>query len=279
VSVQLRKEVVVDKLGKLKNAPVYFALVQVKHNPVPLLDVYAQSIKDEMRKAGYPDQEQSVALSFSFVTSEQPDQQPTAKQEQIQRLMFFNLSKTKGFIVEPSAITFYTTDYDVSKTFFSDFLSGVSIVHNCVKLDYIERIGLRYLDAVVPPKGFGQLAEFLTPTVLGLTDVQGDIKVSHSISETHFSADDCNVLARTIIINNKGPIGFPMDIQLNGVTLDEKFASVNSEHAILDTDASIEGRRVFDASLLSDELKKLKNGTRKAFGLLVTNEAIAFWNT
>jgi uncharacterized protein (TIGR04255 family) len=63
------------------------------------------------------------------------------------------------------------------------------------------------------------------------------------------------------------------------VTLADKFSSVNSEHAILDTDASIEGRRSFDASLLSDELKKLKNGTRKAFRLLVTDKAIDFWNT
>ena len=193
--------------------------------------------------------------------------------------MFFNSSNTKGFIVEPTAIAFYTTDYDVSEIFFSDFLSGVSIVHDCVKLDYIERIGLRYLDAVVPPNGLNQLNEFLTSTVLGLTNAEADIKVSHSISETHFSTDDCNVLARTIIINNKGPIAFPMDIQLNGAALVDRFASVNSEHAILDTDASIEGRSLFDLSKLSEELIKLKNGTRKAFKLLVTDKAIAFWNT
>lgn len=264
---------------KLKNAPVYFALAQVRHNPVSRLSAYADSIGDEMRKSGYPDQRKSIAISFSFVASEQADQQPTPQQEPIERLMFFNSSNTKGFIVEPTAIAFYTTDYDVSETFFSDFLSGVSIVHDCVKLDYIERIGLRYLDAVVPPNGLNQLSEFLTSTVLGLTNAEADIKVSHSISETHFSTDDCNVLARTIIINNKGPIGFPMDIQLNGAALVGRFASVNSEHAILDTDASIEGRSLFDLSKLSEELIKLKNGTRKAFKLLVTDKAIAFWNT
>lgn len=264
---------------KLKNAPVYFALAQVRHNPVSRLIVYADSIADEMRKAGYPDQRKSVALSFSFVVSEQTDQQSTAKQELIERFMFFNASNTKGFIVEPSAITFYTTDYDVSENFFSDFLNGVSIVHNCVKLDYLERIGLRYLDAVVPPDGLNQLSEFLTSTVLGLTNVEADIKVSHSISETHFSTGECNILARTIIINNKGPIGFPMDIQLNDAKLIDRFGSINSEHAILDTDASIESRRPFEILLLSAELKKLKDGTRKAFRLLVTDKAIAFWNT
>ncbi len=263
---------------KLKNAPVYFALAQVRHNPVSRLSAYAENIQDEMRKNGYPDFRKSLALSFSFVTNAQVEQQ-SANQESIERLMFFNSSNTKGFIVEPAAIAFYTTDYDVSETFFSDFLNGISIVDKCVKLDYIERIGLRYLDAVVPPNGLNQLSEFLTSTVLGLTNAEADIKVSHSISETHFSTDDCNVLARTIIINNKGRIGFPMDIQLNGVTLAKKFDSVNAEHAILDTDASIEGRTPFDLSMLSEELKKLKNGTRKAFKLLVTDKAIAFWST
>lgn len=266
-------------MGKrLKNAPVYFALVQVRHNPVPRLSAYADDIGDELRKAGYPDQRKSVALALSFSASDQPNQQ-IAKPESIERLMYFNSNNTKGFIVEQSAIAFYTTDYDTSETFFSDFLTGLSIVHACINLDYIERIGLRYLDVVVPPRGLNQLDEFLTATVLGLTKAKGDVKVSHSISETYFSTDDCNVLARTIIFNNKGPLGFPIDIQLNGVTLSDKFASINSEHAILDTDASIEGRRPFDLPLLSNELRKLKTGTRKAFNLLVTDKAIAFWNT
>jgi uncharacterized protein (TIGR04255 family) len=261
---------------KLKNAPVYFALAQVRHNPVTRLIAYAQDIQDEMRKAGYPDQRESVAISFAFVTSGQADQQPIP--EQNKRWIFFNSDNTKGFIVEPSAITFHTTNYDTSETFFSDFLSGVSIVHKYVGLDYIERTGLRYLDAVVPPNGLGQLNEFLTPTVLGLIEAKNNIKVSQSISETHFSTSDCNVLARTIIINNKGPIGFPMDIQLNGVVLAERFQSIDSEHAILDTDASIEGRRQFDMTLLSDELTKLKSGTREAFDLLVTKNAKEFWD-
>lgn len=261
---------------KLSNAPVYFALVQVRHNPVTRLNAYAQDIQDEMRKAGYPDQRESIAISFAFTPSGLADQQPIP--EQNKRWIFFNADNTKGFIVEPTAITFHTTNYDTSETFFADFLKGVSIVHKHVGLDYIDRIGLRYLDAVVPPNGLGQLNEFLTPTVLGLIETNNNIKVSQSISETHFSTSDCNVLARTIILNNKGPIGFPMDIQLNGVVLAEKFRAINSEHAILDTDASIESRKQFDMELLSGELKKLKSGTRKAFDLLVTKDALRFWD-
>ncbi len=40
---------------KMKNAPVYFTIAQVRHNPVLRLGAYAPDIQDRMRKAGYPD--------------------------------------------------------------------------------------------------------------------------------------------------------------------------------------------------------------------------------
>ncbi len=40
---------------KMKNAPVYFTIAQVRHNPVLRLGAYADEIQDRMRKAGYPD--------------------------------------------------------------------------------------------------------------------------------------------------------------------------------------------------------------------------------
>lgn len=65
-------------------------------------------------------------------------------------------------------------------------MRGLAIVHECVTLAHSERIGLRYLDAVVPPGGETGLAEYLAPGVLGLSSrLPEDVTVSHSFSETH----------------------------------------------------------------------------------------------
>ena len=84
---------------KLKNAPVYFTILQIRHNTVTRLSAYADEIQDEMRKAGYPDFKKSVAVAFSFTTNTDGEQKNIGKQEQVERLMFFNARNTQGFVI------------------------------------------------------------------------------------------------------------------------------------------------------------------------------------
>lgn len=263
---------------KLKSAPVYFTVLQIRHNTVSRLSAYADVIQDEMRKAGYPDFKKSFAIAFSFTTNIDGEQQNIGNQEQIERLMFFNANNTQGFVVEPSAITFHTTDYDTFDTFSDEFLKGVSIINNSIQLSYIDRIGLRFLDAVVPPDGLIGMSQFLDPSVIGLINKVGDKgKVSHSLSETLFNIDNCAVIARTIIIP-EGQLGFPMDIQPFNVKLADSFIAINGAHAIVDTDASINERLDFAESTLPEYLEKLRDCSRVAFKSLVTKFALDYWN-
>ena len=179
---------------KMKNAPVYFAIAQVRHNPVLRLGAYADEIQDRMRKVGYPDFKKGVAMAFSLMQQmgdQQPSQPPVV--ERVERLMFFNSDNTQGFIVEQNAISFHTTEYDVFDTFADEFMKGVGIVHECVTLAHTERIGLRYLDAVVPPNGEDGLSDYLASGVLGLSSkLPQDIQVTHSFSETHPDEKESN---------------------------------------------------------------------------------------
>lgn len=263
---------------KMKNAPVYFTIAQVRHNPVTRLAAYADEIQDRMRKAGYPDFKKGVAMAFSIMAQigdEQTAQQPVI--EKVDRLMFFSSDNTRGFIVEQNAISFHTTEYETFEMFSDEFIKGVEIVHECVTLAHSERIGLRYLDAVVPPNGEDGLPDYLAPGVLGLGGrLKGEIEISHALSETHFRTSECGVLARTII--QAGPLGFPMDIQPMGVKVAERFQKIDGVHAIVDTDASIEGRQSFDLVSIRQQLKTLRDGVDVAFKAIVMPAALAAWN-
>ena len=264
---------------KMRNAPVYFTIAQVRHNPVLRLGAYADEIQDRMRKVGYPDFKKGVAMAFSLMSQlgeEQQAQPPVV--ERVDRLMFFNSDSTLGFIVEQNAISFHTTEYDTFETFADEFMKGVGIVHECVTLAHTERIGLRYLDAVVPPNGEEGLPNYLVSGVLGLSNkLPTDIQVTHSFAETHFRTSECAVLARTII--QAGPLGFPMDIQPIGVKIAERFRKINGVHAIVDTDAFIEARHTLSLDAIRNQLKTLRSGIDVAFKAIVTQSALDVWNS
>ena len=74
-------------------------------------------------------------------------------------------------------------------------------------------------------------------------------------------------------------MGFPMDLQPIGVNIAERFKSINGVHAIVDTDASIEGRHLFELDAIKLQLKMLRSGIGMAFDAIVTPTAVAAWKT
>jgi uncharacterized protein (TIGR04255 family) len=265
---------------KMKNAPVYYTLAQVRHNPILRLGAYVPDIQDRMRKAGFPDHQRTSTLVVPLMLGATTDGQPDAQRSvprQSERHLFLSSDGSRGFIVEESAFSFQTTEYDTFEPFLDAFLTGFGIVHECIKLDFIERVGIRYLDAVVPPEGSpDELVKYLNPGVLGLAGQLPDgVAIGLSVSETHIPLSDANLLSRTIV--RSGPLGFPMDLEPQGLTVPERFKQVNGLHAIIDTDASQTGRRDVDLASLRDLMVMLHDKIRMAFDASVTKHALAAW--
>ena len=157
---------------KMKNAPVYYVLAQARHNPILQLDPYLPEIQDRMRKSGYPDHQASATFTVELGFSA-GDGQPDAKQlvpKAVARHLFLSADRSKGFIFEAGALSLQTMEYETFSPFLEEFMAGFAIVHDVIKLDYTERIGIRYLDAVVPAGGPDDLPRYLIPGVFGLAD-------------------------------------------------------------------------------------------------------------
>jgi len=263
---------------KMKNAPVYYALAQVRHNPIRRLGAYLPDIQDRMRKAGYPDHQPGTTLIVSL-TLDGSDGEPDAKRpvpKVVERHLFLSANGTRGFIVEEGALSFQTTEYDTFEPFLDQFMTGVGIVHKCIGLDYTERVGIRYLDAVVPAGGPDDLAKYLAPGVLGLAGrLPEGVPIGLSLSETHIPLPEANLLSRTIVRN--GPLGFPMDLEPQGLKVPERFEKVSCLHAIIDTDASQTERHPIDMGALRQRLDMLHLKIRMAFDASITEYALAAW--
>jgi len=263
---------------KMKNAPVYFTIAQVRYNPILNLSSYVAGVQDRMRKAGYPDHQPGKTLIVNLLsgaTDGEPDVQRAIPQT-VDRHMFLSMDGTHGFIVEPGALSFQTTEYDTFPTFSEQFFIGLAIVHECIGLSYSERVGIRYLDAVVPAGEGDDLRQYLAPGVLGLAGrLPEGVAIGLSLSETHIPLPDANLLSRTIV--RHGPLGFPMDLEPQGLRIPERFQRVDGPHAIIDTDASQTGRQAFDLAILRDRLDMLHKRIRMAFDASVTEHALQVW--
>jgi uncharacterized protein (TIGR04255 family) len=261
----------------LANPPVYFTIAQVRHNPILGIQDYLAVIQECMRRQGYPDYKRmpNVQIVLPQIASGEASQVSTPIAQQIERYLFSTLDGKRGFIVEPGAFSFQTTQYESYEAFSEEFFKGLRIIHEAVKLDYTERVGIRYLDAVVPPTEKA-IAEYLVPGALGISSVlPNSVQVTQSFSETDILTTAGTLIARAIIRN--GPLGFPIDLQPLGLNVAERFSKIQGVHAILDTDAFHLGREKFDAGVLQSRLKALHDVIGTAFWATVTDRAKEAW--
>ncbi|MDR1582801.1 MAG: TIGR04255 family protein [Prevotellaceae bacterium] len=68
---------------------------------------------------------------------------------------------------------FHTSNYRVFDVFSDKFLKGLELLHEIVRLGYVERVGMRYVDVISLKKG-QPIGVYLRDGVKGLIDVEED---------------------------------------------------------------------------------------------------------
>ena len=264
---------------KMSNAPIYFALAQVRFNTILALEQYLPVIQDGLRKSGYPDFEKGFVgiINLSFGQERPPSGNVPSMQPQA-RYSFYNLEKTSGFILDQSMMTFQTTEYDVFETFSKEFLKGIDMVHETASLSYSERIGVRYLDAVLPTKD-ETLSHYLVPSIMGLYDKLAPRQLIQSHSETRTKDGNTNLVSRAFIMlqERAGNVAFPADLTPIEMHINEKFRNIKGLYGIIDTDSWLEEREKFVISGIERRLDILHTELRRSFDMMVTPYALEMW--
>jgi uncharacterized protein (TIGR04255 family) len=70
-----------------------------------------------------------------------------------------------------------------------------------------------------------------------------------------------------------------MDLQPIGVKVADRFQKINGVHAIVDTDASIEGRQALSLDGIKSQLTTLRAGIDVAFNAVVMPDALKAWKS
>jgi len=258
--------------AKLKNPPVYLTVAQVRFNSILKLAEFAPDIQERFRKASYPDYVPHVAVNVKLdVQGDQVTPTPTTQQ----RYAFGNAAKTHSFILDTNALTLQSTEYGQFESFSEEFLKGLARLHEVVGLAFIDRVGLRYLDRVVPLEG-EDLSQYLVPEALGLTTRLGGT-LGHSLCETRTDQDGIKLVSRAVTLSS--PLILPPDLMpLVGVEVAERFKAYTGLNAVLDNDGFVEGREEYSAETVRVHLDAIHKVIGAAFKSVVTEYARKMWD-
>ncbi len=255
----------------LKNPPVYLTLAQVRFNPILKLADFLPGIQENFRHASYTDFERQNLISIQVTMQ---DGQPTPTPIQQERFQFGNAEKTHMFILDGQSLTLQSTNYGQFETFSACFLKGLDIVNDIVKLAFTERVGLRYLDRVMPQEGEA-IEQYLVEQVHGLTSRLSG-KPLYSYTEAMNEIGNIKLLSRVAI--QDGPLAFPPDLQPGNMRVTEKFLSYTGKSAILDNDGFVEEREAFSAQAVADHLDAIHKVIGAAFKTTATPYAFSAWD-
>jgi uncharacterized protein (TIGR04255 family) len=256
----------------LKNPPVYLTLAQVRFNPILKLGDFLPGIQEAFRLAGYPDFERQNLISIQITAQDGQPPAPTPVQQE--RFQLGNVEKTHTFILDGQSLTLQSTNYGHFEAFSACFLKGLNIVHDAMKLAFTERVGLRYLDRVMPQAG-ETIGQYLADQVQGINSRLGG-RPLYSFTEAMNEIGNIKLLSRVAI--QEGPLAFPPDIPLGNMRISERFTSYVGNSAILDNDGFVEGREAFSTKAVSEHLDAIHKVIGSAFKTTATPYAFAAWD-
>lgn len=259
---------------RMRQAPVFYTLVQVVFNSILQMADYVPKIQDRLRRDGFPDFHQAKpnAIAMTFPGAEGGAPQMTTKEGPTQ-WGFTDAANTAGYLLQQNSLVYHTTAYETFEVFSQHLIEGLKLLHEFVALSYIERIGLRYIDAVVPRKS-EKLSQYLSPHVIGLSEVV-DGALNHSFTETASMSANGQLVARVLITD--GDLAVPPDLFPIRMKLEDRFAKVKGPHAILDTDHFAAERFDFDLDRVSAVLKASHTRIDRAFAAIATDHARRIW--
>jgi len=259
---------------KMVNAPVYYALAQARFNPVAAMAKYVDEIQDIFRHQGFTlfDTQHINELQFAGENASTPELR------QVTNWVFTRSDRTAGFILGSSSLTYQTTHYETKNEFLPELLQGLSAVHKVVTLDHIARLGLRYLDAVLPAPG-KTVSHYL---VEGLNGISFGANQCYAMSEFIFDTETAPLVQSGRLVvrvyKGEGPLGFPPDLLPYGLQTMPRFQIAEAvSHAIIDTDHFVEGTMPVDFDRIKEQLASMHTAIKQSFEATITPFAKEAW--
>lgn len=266
---------------KLSNAPVYYALTQARFNPVLKMERYVDDIQDRLRKQGYPTYKKLVQKRIKVTSHD--DGQATTDVVELPTWIMTNEERTAGFILTTEWLVYHTTHYETHSQFIPEFIKGIEAIYKDAEVDSLYRLGLRYLDAIVPKEGESDEL-YLVESLIGASYKGRRVRnINESVVITEETSESTSSLVAKVYRLSNSKLTFPPDLAPQGLKLNDRFDyKTIHPHAIVDTDHYMEAVIPLKTNTdykenLQTYLKKLHGGVKMAFNASVSEHALNTW--
>jgi uncharacterized protein (TIGR04255 family) len=251
--------------------PIFYAAAQVMFNPVLAMDTFVGKIQDEWR-GDFPDFTQDSVGGVQIHFAEQ-GVDPQVRTTFAPRWSFKNADSTAGYLLTNRALALQTTRYTNSNDFIDLLMKALATLHKIVSLSYIDGVGFRTLDAIIPQVG-KPLSFYLNPGLLGLySEVDGELL--QSIYQLTKKRVFGQLITRAIILSSQ--IGIPADLAPITLNFRDEVRELNGLHAVLDNDVIQQDRFPFSLPEAERRLRIVKEGINDAFYKSLAAESVSEW--
>lgn len=251
----------------LPRSPLIFVLAQVRIAPVLSVEKKIPEIQERLRKNGFP------KLNERKISIEQRLPDGSQQIQSVRQWEFINKANTCSALITHDALTYQTTRYDVFEQFIESFEEVLRVFGECMEPTLSQRLGLRYVDLVVPQEG-KSLESYFSDRLRGFNVQDSDLRegfVSESICQTGPSTKFIHRYAEAV----RG-FGFPPDLLPLSLKI-ERPLQLKAPFGLLDLDHFSSAEEDFSYDSILRQFWSLHDHQTKAFRASVTNEALAEW--
>lgn len=264
----------------LSKPPVFHTLVQININENPNFKDAIDSIHHDFYKLGFIEKRVEEIQEIEFTTHVP---QPNVKK--VTSWHFINFAQDAGFVINPNFIVFHTTNYINFNEFFRCLALGIEVINKHLDFLIIERLGLRYLDALV--MNDDQVFDNqLSKDFLSVNDNFGlgekGFKIQHAMNEKILVNDEVgeSCISRVVsaVLDGNDPL-MPQELVplIRHLKLKEQFTNIKGLMTLIDIDSSCVKLRLKATEIneLSNKLNNLHDNVSKAFYSIINVEAFS----
>lgn len=165
---------------------------------------------------------------------------------------------------------FHTTSYSSFEDLSQKFLNGIDLVHKTISLAFIERMGLRYLNAFTSDTN-DKLSDYIANSLLGFTAVENSTLIQKYV-ENISQINEGTLVARAIF--SSSGIVIPPDLYPLILRIQDRFERIKDETAIIDIDYYKISRFNLDNALIEEKLSEFHDIINSVFRNSITPHAI-----
>jgi uncharacterized protein (TIGR04255 family) len=253
----------------LTHAPLLLVLAQVRFSTVLKMQEFLPEIQEQLRNSGLPKfRTVQTETETRLFGAEQQSRLTTATHWE-----FLAKGDCTMATLGTNSISLSTTAYETFEDFTKILANVLETVRKTANISLRERIGLRYIDVIVPADG-KTLSDYIVDDVRGLSLEKLGLKMSSSVSVTVGKSSLGTFALRSIRLPNGSVL--PPDLSQLRLETDKPL-TLNQEFCTLDFDHFNEGTKDFDVAQTMTEFEELHDLIERTFKAAVKPAAMEEW--